>query len=51
LSNTDDGQKESGMKVLHTVIQKFGISKIFFKEINTFIQGCIKCIKSDRNNI
>ncbi len=35
--------------VLHTAIQKLGVSMIFFKEIYIFIpQRCIKLIKSDR---
>jgi len=36
------------VKGLNSNIQKFGISKIFFKEMRTFIQqGCIKMIKRD----
>ncbi len=39
-------------KYLYTIIQKFVVSKIFFKDINTFIQqGCIKLIKSDSKDI
>ncbi len=33
---------------IYATIQKYGVSKCFFQEINTFIQqGCIKFIKSD----
>ncbi len=41
------------MKITNnTIVQKFGISMIFFKEINTFIKhGCIKLITSDSKYI
>ncbi len=37
---------------MYTTIQKFRVSSVFFKEINTFIQKrCIELVKGDSNEI